>query len=279
MELVVYRDAQEYWGSVGSFLLQREAENCLPIGIAQTLLNRPETYPKYHLFAVKEANQIVGAGWRTPPHPLGLSAFPASAIPLIVELASSFPDPITTLVAPKTTALAFKDAWIEARGCSVASHIAQRIFQLSSVTHPPAVEGTFRQARESDRQLLEAWHYAFIVDCHMTGDGIDAARACDHGLKMGSRYLWQVGAEPVAMAGWTGETPSGIRVGYVYTPPERRRRGYATALVAALSQTLLDAGRKFCFLYTDLANPTSNSIYQKIGYQPVCDSMHFTFAL
>jgi predicted GNAT family acetyltransferase len=79
------------------------------------------------------------------------------------------------------------------------------------------------------------------------------------------------------MAGASGPTRHGIRVGAVYTPPAMRRRGYASALVAALSQEQLDAGKKFCFLYTDLANPTSNKIYQDIGYEPVCDVDEYNF--
>ena len=70
----------------------------------------------------------------------------------------------------------------------------------------------------------------------------------------------------------TRPTRNGVSVGGVYTPPELRRKGYATACVAALSALLLDRGHSFCVLYTDLANPTSNSIYQKIGYRPVTDS-------
>ena len=79
------------------------------------------------------------------------------------------------------------------------------------------------------------------------------------------------------MAGFSGATPNGIRVNLVYTPPEYRKKGYATSCVAALSQTLLDQGRKYCFLFTDLANPTSNHIYQTIGYQPVCDMNDYWF--
>jgi predicted GNAT family acetyltransferase len=83
-------------------------------------------------------------------------------------------------------------------------------------------------------------------------------------------YVWE-DQEPVSMVGYAGPTPNGIRVSAVYTPPERRNRGYASAGVAALSQMLLDGGRRFCFLFTDLANPTSNRIYQQIGYRAVCD--------
>ena len=73
------------------------------------------------------------------------------------------------------------------------------------------------------------------------------------------------------------ETPRGVRVNMVYTPPELRRRGYASACVAALSQRMLDSGKKFCFLYTDLSNPTSNKIYQEIGYRPVFDVDEYKF--
>lgn len=82
---------------------------------------------------------------------------------------------------------------------------------------------------------------------------------------------------PVSMAAFTGPTPNGIRVDAVYTPPEQRRRGYATACVAALSQWLLHSGHRYCFLYTDLSNPTSNHIYQTIGYEPVCDVDEYKF--
>ena len=78
-------------------------------------------------------------------------------------------------------------------------------------------------------------------------------------------------------AGFGGRTPNGARVGPVYTPPEFRRRGYASAVVAGVSRRLLDEGRRYCFLYTDLANPTSNRIYQDIGYEPACDSRDYRF--
>ena len=93
----------------------------------------------------------------------------------------------------------------------------------------------------------------------------------------GSLFLWE-DRDPVSMAAGMAETPNGIRVGYVYTPPEARRRGYASACVAALSQHYLDQGRRFCFLYTDLANPTSNAIYQRMGYYPVSDIDDYNFS-
>ena len=88
--------------------------------------------------------------------------------------------------------------------------------------------------------------------------------------------IWEDG-ESVSCAGFGGETPNGIRIGPVYTPPERRSHGYASALTAELSRQLLAAGRRYCFLYTDLGNRTSNRIYINIGYARVCDAAEYIF--
>jgi predicted GNAT family acetyltransferase len=120
---------------------------------------------------------------------------------------------------------------------------------------------------------------------HEGGPGRDRAGAMlDHRLSSPSAgiLLWEEDGEPVSLAGWGGPTPNGVRVGPVYTPPELRGRGYATALTAELSQRLLDGrlfegGRRFCFLYTDLANPTSNAIYERIGYRRVAESAEIVF--
>ena len=120
---------------------------------------------------------------------------------------------------------------------------------------------------------------------HEGGPGRDRAEeTLDHRLSSPAAgiLLWEDAGEPVSLAGWGGRTPNGIRVGPVYTPPHLRGRGYATALTAELSQRLLDGrlfegGRRFCFLYTDLANPTSNAIYERIGYRRVAESAEIAF--
>jgi predicted GNAT family acetyltransferase len=89
--------------------------------------------------------------------------------------------------------------------------------------------------------------------------------------------LWEDGSKQVSLCGYGGRTPHGIRIGPVYTPPELRGRGYASALVARVTRQLLEEGRDYCFLYTDLANPTSNRIYTQIGYELVCESSEYAF--
>ena len=115
------------------------------------------------------------------------------------------------------------------------------------------------------------------------GDGDDSSRlerSVEARLvdEHGGFGLWHDAGGAVSLAGFGGPTPNGIRIGPVYTPPEHRNRGYGTAVTAAVSELLLEQGRRFCFLYTDLANPTSNAIYLRIGYEPVCDSRELAFS-
>ena len=129
-----------------------------------------------------------------------------------------------------------------------------------------------RPYAEPDRELALRWLDAFGTEALPDSHPGSAAGALAHRLEdpEGGYVFWE-DSEPVCIAGFGGSTPNGVRIGPVYTPPELRGRGYGSALTAALTQQLLDGGRRFCFLFTDLANPTSNSIYQRIGYRPVSD--------
>ena len=150
-----------------------------------------------------------------------------------------------------------------------------RLFQLTRVVWPPPVAGAMRLCRSDDRETVARFAAGFEADIRETSLEDPLIKA-DRLIAGGRMVLW-VDREPVAMASSSGATPSGIRINWVYTPPKFRRRGYATNLVAHLSQHLLDEGRKYCFLFTDQANPTSNRIYQKLGYEPVSDSERWEF--
>ena len=150
----------------------------------------------------------------------------------------------------------------------------QRSYVLETVVQPAAVPGRLRVAREDDRAVMTEWMTSFDVEALGSEAGRrDMTAFVDELLGAANRtgYIWEDGG-PVSMLQATGATPHGIRIGAVYTPPELRRRGYASALTAAVSQAELDRGRRWCFLFTDLANPTSNRIYQAIGYRPIRES-------
>jgi predicted GNAT family acetyltransferase len=167
---------------------------------------------------------------------------------------------------------AFAERWCGHHARSWRTAMAERIYRCDHVEPVPAVEGRMRPITEDDRGLLRAWITAFVEES-LPGEPFDADELVERVLASPLRrmWLWDVGGEPVAMTAAVGPTPNGIRISYVYTPVAKRRRGYATALVAGVTRAMLDEGRRFCFLFTDLANPTSNAVYQRIGYRPVSD--------
>jgi predicted GNAT family acetyltransferase len=184
------------------------------------------------------------------------------------------------VLGPSTVARAFCRAWKDASGQDSQIAAKLRVFCLETVCPVHTALGRMRRAVAEDRDLLLAWFAAFHEEALGPRHAEDAVREVEAFLSDTSwhLYLWEDGDCPVALAGARGSTAHSIRIGPVYTPPESRRRGYASGLVAALSQAMLDTGYQCCTLFTNLANPTSNHIYQEIGYRPVCDMDEYAFA-
>jgi uncharacterized protein len=170
---------------------------------------------------------------------------------------------------------AFARLWSRRTGAPGRLGRSQRLCRLSRVIHPRFNPGRLRQAEEEDAGLILRWMEAFWQEAAPENPRIspDVVSGRIAGRSM---FLWEDDG-PACMAVRTRPTRHGVSVSYVYTPPERRRRGYASSCVAALSQQLLEAGFEYCTLFTDLSNPTSNHIYQQIGYRPVCDFLEVRF--
>lgn len=223
---------------------------------------------------------MVAAALRTPPHNLILSAVDdLEALPLLADDLSRSVADLPGVVGPQTPARRYAELWHERTDRAARLSMATRIYGLTHVIAPRPAGGTLRRAAPKDRNLAIEWFRDFALEAMGTAEDVSTVTSItDQWLGGPGRelFVWDDGG-PVSMAGASGETPNGIRIGAVYTPPELRRRGYASACVAAVSQAQLDRGRRFCFLYTDLANPTSNKIYRAIGYEPVCDVDEYRF--
>jgi hypothetical protein len=135
---------------------------------------------------------------------------------------------------------------------------------------PPIPEGYFRPAAPEDVEIVADWLRDFEIEALTENHPADRIRA-RRLVNQGDVFFWETDGQPVSMAMRTRPIKNSITISGVYTPPEHRRRGFAAACVATLSQSLLDLGFETLTLFTDLANPTSNAIYQKIGFCPVCD--------
>jgi uncharacterized protein len=278
MELTRHETADGFLAQAGEFLAAREAEHNLILGLTSRLLVAPSLYGEPAYFAVvEEAGRVVGATMRTPPHNLILSELDDfGAIELLLEDARAKFSSLPGVVGPKEAVAKFAAAWpAEAR-----LEIAQRAFRADHVDSPTGVSGRMRDYERGDRELAARWMDAFAEEALPEAPPGTSEEFVDRREEDpdGGIVLWEDDGAVVSMAGFGGRTPNGIRIGPVYTPPELRGRGYASALTAAVTQRLLDGGLRFCFLFTDLANPTSNSIYQRIGYEPVSDFDHWSFS-
>lgn len=281
MHLTRLPSVEAFTRRVSDFLLAREAEHNLLLGIAATLQTRPEIYdaPPY-LAAVEDHGKVIAVALRTPPHNLLLSeTVDDAAVDVLAEDARRAYATLPGVLGPVRRSRIFAERWRQLSGQPFRRGMAQRIYQLNAVTPLPTVPGALRRATLDDLALAVEWYGAFSAEAEVAMDPARIERNVRARLTAAESGLafWVVDGRPVSIAGHGGPTRHGIRIGPVYTPPAERRRGYASACTAALSQQLLDGGRRFCYLFTDLANPTANHIYQEIGYRAVADVDEYRF--
>lgn len=280
MKLAKFNDANKYYQKVESYLLKDEATHCLLLGFSKALSSSQENQGNFpDLVTVEDDGIIVATAIQTSPlRKLILSkSTDINAVNLIAQNMAARDRSLPGVMGTKSEAITFARTWQSLTGQAFELAVSLKIHQLETVGQVTKTSGSFRIVRESDRSLLISWIEAF--ESEALGDNeprSDSQVWFDKKLKQKSLYLWQ-DKVPVSMTGFSGATPNGIRINAVYTPPEYRGKGYATSCVATLSQQLLDRGYKYCFLFTDLANPTSNHIYRKIGYQPVCEISDYAF--
>lgn len=285
MNLIRFQHAAEFYEWVTPFLLDFEAENNLILGMADELVASANSSPEPNYQALIEQNgQIIGVAVRLLPYQVAIShiepALATDAIRLLAHDLDSVYRTLPGVLAEASLCKQFAEQWTALTGNSHLLFRPQRIYQLRQVNPVHGVHGTLRRANTADHDIIFEWMRDFRDDILGEPPSIEVTEAMvSDWLNTASHelYLWEVGADPVSMAGINYPTPHGIRISAVYTPPAQRRRGYASACVASLSQLQLDRGRQFCFLYTDVTNPTANHIYQEIGYELICDADEYRF--
>jgi len=253
------------------------------LGIAFRLQRRPVLTDTLYLKTVETDGRLLLAAVMTPPYNIVLSCRGDEAEVAILPLIESLRDkkwPVPGVLGPKELARSFTQHWIAVAGGSYRLVRQQRVHQLRQVVASPSEQGALRLATAAEFEMVLDWANNFQEEA-LGDSGSQSAREVTrerikNHLADDAVYLWDDG-EPVSMAVKTRPTRNGTSVSYVYTPPDLRRRGYATACVAELSRLLLASGVAFCSLFTDLANPTSNHIYREIGYRPVADFDEYHF--
>lgn len=215
---------------------------------------------------------------------------------VVVQSPLTFPATLTPMEPPVTTAMAdaiaeagvalpgingeaataalFAGQWSERSKSAATPFQGNRLYEFLESGRAPEIEGKLRQAGPIDRGLMILWTRAFQQEIGESAN--DTELRVDRGLAARQLWLWDRSGETVSMAVSREPVHGVVRLSGVYTPPDKRRHGYATACVHALSKQLGDAGYR-CILYTDLGNPTSNSIYRRIGYRAVAEVLRYRF--
>ena len=200
-------------------------------------------------------------------------AEPPAVAALVDGMAEEGPD-LPGVMGDAATAAAFAGRWAEVRIVPARPVEALRLHRIHAVRHPEGVPGVLRLAVPAERPVLLEWAAAFLRDTEL--DALDPAQVVDRRMGAGRLWLWDVDGDPVSMAGLSAPAGGVARVGFVYTSPEQRRRGFAAACVAAVSERVLAEGAG-CILHTQLHNPTSNGVYRRLGYVPVAEILLYRF--
>ncbi|MGA9466322.1 MAG: GNAT family N-acetyltransferase [Exiguobacterium marinum] len=274
MEWIEWKDPSHFSDRVMNALLKEEAKNSLMIGVLNNVIQG--IYETFHQFTVEEDGELLAILQVTPPHPLhyivvdsGRSdELPSFIIPHLLENES----PFTEVVSERKQAERFGHAWQELTSGTSEINMSQGLYRLDSVEDVDMANGRMREATTADQEQLESWYSAFEAESGLRSSPPEkVTKAVQTMLEREEAVFWEVDGQVVSCAKRARPTENGITVSFVYTSPDARGRGYARSLVADLSRQLLET-KAFCVLYTDLTNPTSNKIYQEVGYEQIMHS-------
>jgi uncharacterized protein len=278
-QIIEFKNAKDFLAATGQLLEQDEVSNNIILGVANCLLDDPLKFgnPPFYA-AVQDNNSAELVALMTPPFKLVLYAAQSCSNESFGALARHIKTRIPSIpgvIGVTGTAAKFKNEW-----CAITPHEAtmamgMRVYRLTTVRMPSEAPGLFRQADVNDLPIVNLLLESFYREVFKTDDKKIMENAAGL-IGNGDLFVWDNNG-PVSLASKSRQTRHGQVVGHVYTPPHVRGKGYATACVASLCRHILDSGKTFCSLFTDLANPTSNSIYQKVGFEPVCDFYDYSF--
>lgn len=261
----------------GPLVDERPVEMSVVASVTANLLLRPGRYEDPRWWALRhgdDTGRVVAAAVHTPPQPLRIGFADAPGVVALVDHLVAAGREVPGVGGEVSVVDAFVRAWCPRTGTLARTTMRSDVFELPDRPRMPfEVRGGLRWAGADDLAMAQGWADDFHEEAlGGTGRAADVRVHVDSG-RLG---LWEVDHRAVAMT-WASAPAGGVsRLSWVYTPPEHRGRGFASAVVAAVSDACVALGER-CMLYTDLANPTSNAIYQALGYRRVGDNLTVAF--
>jgi uncharacterized protein len=255
-------------------LLEAHIENnVVATVLTGTIQGQFHASPPVLAVGVDDTGAVAAAALRTAPWPMLCTPVDADDAAALVELWLGRDPELPGINALFDTARAIAGAWTRRRGGSDDCRTAMAMHSLTTVVDPPQPgPGQLVPGSQADRELTLTWWNEFVAESRVIDAGPESrAATVDFRIAHGHLFLWQHEGESVSMVSTNPAVAGVVRIGPVYTPPQARRRGYASSAVAAVSRHALDDGAHTCMLYTDLANPTSNKIYADVGYRRIAE--------
>ncbi len=232
---------------------------------------------------------VAGLGMRTAPfapYPLFLLPMPDEAAEALAGVLHGRGEPLGGLNGTRPAVDVVAAAWTRLTGEPTDVAVHTRLFELGELTVPPVPGGRLRAATPADVPLATGWFQRFFAEADEQA-GRPPSRSGEHvdvddvgrRVAQGTVWLWEdEDGRVVHLTAATAPAYGVSRIGPVFTPREHRGRGYAGAAVAQVSRRLLDEGVRVC-LFTDQANPTSNALYERLGYRPLADMAEVVVAV
>lgn len=279
MDLTLYDDPKEFYRILHTQGLLTHPDNELLLGVLQTLIDDPamfQTTP--YLAAIRDEGTVTLAALITPPWPIVIAAASptATAYRLLAINLKDNASAVTGVNAPHPLADRFVREWRRQTTYTPSVQRDMKLYRLTEVQPVPTCPGSLIAVDDATRDLAVAWAYEFQQDTRIGDARESVGPHVDGVIYKHNAFLW-FDREPVCMAFRERPHATGVSIGYVYTPPQHRRKGYAANLVAEVSRQVLQEGFRYCALFADTKNPTTNHIYQTIGYRFVCNYSYFTF--
>jgi predicted GNAT family acetyltransferase len=281
MDVQLTDDVEVYAAAAGGFL---EAEPCRR-NLLRTIIESVRsgaatpTAPPSFWWATDDGRVVGAASW-TPPHGLLVSELAPGAVAPLVESARrrgrDIEVSVPGVIGPGDAARSVAATWQRLAGEVATVHMVEILHQLDALVEPPSPPGRWRRAEMSDVDLVAAWFEAFAAEAGVVHVP-DRARLVAHIIDAGRCFLWEDEGGAVSLACHNVPVAGVVRIGPVYTPPQFRMRGCGRRLTYEVTRDALAQGATTAVLYTDAANPTSNSIYRQIGYRPLEEHLHINF--